>query len=62
MTAKRLKSAKTNRNKPAASRTRQEREAFRRSVNLLNARADSLGLFDPLDVGPLFAFDIKDKR
>jgi hypothetical protein len=62
MTAKRLKSPKTNHDKPAASRTRQEREAFRRSINLLNERADSLGLFDPLDVGPSFTFDLKDKR
>ena len=62
MTAKRRKSPKTNPDKPAAYRTRQEREAFRRSINLLNERADKLGLFDPLDVGPLFAFDLKDKQ
>jgi hypothetical protein len=62
MTAKRLKSPKTNPDKPAASRTRREREAFRRSINLLNKRADTLGLFDPLDVEPSFAFDLEDKR
>jgi hypothetical protein len=62
MTAKRLKSPKTNPDKLAASRTRQEREAFRRSIKLLNERADTLGLFDPLDVEPFFAFKLEDKR
>jgi hypothetical protein len=62
MTAKRLKPPKTNPDKTAAFRTPHERQAFLRSVNLLNERADSLGLFDPLDVEPCFVFDLKAQR
>jgi hypothetical protein len=51
-----------NLDKPAASRTRQERQAFRRSINLLNQRADTLGLFDPLDVEPFFVRDLQEQR
>jgi hypothetical protein len=58
MTAK--KSPKTNPDNPAAYRTRQELQALRRSIALLNGRADALGLFDPLDVEPSFVFE--DKR
>ena len=62
MTPKRPKPPKTNRDKPATTRTRLERQAFLRSINLLNERADTLGLFDPLDVEPCFVFDLKAQR
>jgi hypothetical protein len=62
MTAKRPQPPNKNPDKPADSRTRQERQVLRRSINLLDKRADALGLFDPLDVEPSFCFHLEAQR